>query len=78
MPSLKQAIPAASKSEVCNTERQKWVVPVWALTADPTPELDKTIGRLVSIHIVDVVVMRLRARARLRLNSLKKRVLQAF
>jgi len=50
--SLKQAIPAAGKSEVCNTERQKWVVTVWALTADPAPELHKAIGRLVSFHSV--------------------------
>ena len=51
--SLKQAIPAAGKSELCNAERQKWVMPMWAPTADAAPELHKTIGRLVSIHIVD-------------------------
>ena len=52
MLSLKQAIPAAGEGEVCNTERQKWVVTVWALTADPAPELHKTICRLISFHTV--------------------------
>jgi len=50
--SLKQAIPAAGKSEMCNVERQEWVVPVLALTADRAPELHKTIGRVLSFHIV--------------------------
>jgi hypothetical protein len=49
--SLKQAIPAAGKGEVCNTKRQKWIVAVWALAADRPPELHKTIGRLLSFHI---------------------------
>jgi hypothetical protein len=52
--SLKQAIPAAAKIEVFNTQRQKWVVPVWALTADRAPELHKTIGRLLSFHMIEL------------------------
>jgi len=50
--SLKQAIPAAGKSEVCNTERQKWVVSVSTLTSDPAPEFDKPVGRLICLHMV--------------------------
>jgi hypothetical protein len=50
---LKQAIPAAGKIEVRNTQRQKQVMPVWAPTADPAPELEETIGRLLSFHMVE-------------------------
>ena len=49
---LQQAIPAAAEREVCDAEGQKWVVATSASASDLAPEVHKTIGSLLSFHIL--------------------------